>query len=158
MWELSSIQRRSLFRRVVPTGAQLVDGKEVQMSAPISRTVPHASLVLIIMLLLGISIQLSEAHQDPWHQRPSCPSDHGSYVCGDRGHCDQCPDNAYAEMRALPSKDEAREKWLYRNAARLFTGSSVRIGQGGHHGQENRKRDVDAQGPRTPISSDESVV
>jgi hypothetical protein len=37
----------------------------------------------------------SEAHQDPCHRLHSCPSDHNTYVCGDTGRCDQCPDNLY---------------------------------------------------------------
>jgi PLD-like domain len=35
------------------------------------------------------------AHQDPCHRRHSCPSDRNTYVCGDLGHCEQCPDNPY---------------------------------------------------------------
>ena len=35
------------------------------------------------------------APQDPCHRLHSCPSDHGSYTCGDLGRCDQCPDNQY---------------------------------------------------------------
>ena len=47
------------------------------------------------MLLLGAWIMASQAHQDPCHRLHSCPSDHGTYVCGDKGRCDQCPDNQY---------------------------------------------------------------
>ena len=35
------------------------------------------------------------AHVDGCHRWHSCPSDDGSYVCGDRGHCTQCPDNEF---------------------------------------------------------------
>jgi endonuclease YncB( thermonuclease family) len=37
----------------------------------------------------------SHAHQDPCHRQHACPSDRGTYVCGDLGHCEQCPDNQY---------------------------------------------------------------
>ncbi len=37
----------------------------------------------------------TNAHRDPCHQRHSCPSDHGTYICGDFGRCEQCPDNQY---------------------------------------------------------------
>jgi phosphatidylserine/phosphatidylglycerophosphate/cardiolipin synthase-like enzyme len=37
----------------------------------------------------------SVGHQDPCHRLDSCPSDHGTSVCGDKGRCDQCPDNQY---------------------------------------------------------------
>ena len=50
---------------------------------------------LMAMILLGAWIVASQAHQDPCHQLHSCPSDHNTYVCGDRGRCDQCPDNQY---------------------------------------------------------------
>jgi hypothetical protein len=50
---------------------------------------------LVAMVLLGAWILASQARQDPCHQRHSCPSDHHTYVCGDRGRCDQCPDNEY---------------------------------------------------------------
>jgi phosphatidylserine/phosphatidylglycerophosphate/cardiolipin synthase-like enzyme len=46
-------------------------------------------------LLLGAWIVVSHAHQDPCHRLHSCPSDHGTYVCGDKGRCDQCSDNQY---------------------------------------------------------------
>jgi phosphatidylserine/phosphatidylglycerophosphate/cardiolipin synthase-like enzyme len=49
---------------------------------------------LLIVLLSGGTVPL-HAHQDPCHQRHSCPSDRHTYVCGDKGRCDQCPDNQY---------------------------------------------------------------
>ena len=52
----------------------------------------HAAMALV--LILGcIGILRVEAHQDPCHRLHSCPSDHHTYVCGDKGRCDQCPDN-----------------------------------------------------------------
>ena len=33
----------------------------------------------------------------PCHRWYACPSDAGSYVCGDLGHCSQCPDNQYCQ-------------------------------------------------------------
>jgi hypothetical protein len=50
---------------------------------------------LLTVLLLTALFGLSEAHQSPCHQIHSCPSDHGTYVCGDKGRCDQCPDNQH---------------------------------------------------------------
>jgi hypothetical protein len=50
--------------------------------------------LLVVILLSGGSATL-HAHQNPCHSRHSCPSDHNTYVCGDTGHCDQCPDNPY---------------------------------------------------------------
>lgn len=51
-------------------------------------------VIVTLLALAGWGVD-SHAHQDPCHRLHSCPSDHGSYVCGDRGRCDQCPDNQY---------------------------------------------------------------
>lgn len=50
---------------------------------------------LVGMVLLGAWILVSHAHQDPCHRLHSCSSDHNTYVCGDKGRCDQCPDNRF---------------------------------------------------------------
>jgi phosphatidylserine/phosphatidylglycerophosphate/cardiolipin synthase-like enzyme len=47
------------------------------------------------LLRLGAWIVATHAHQDPCHRRHACPSDRQTYVCGDKGRCDQCPDNQY---------------------------------------------------------------
>lgn len=41
-----------------------------------------------------LSIEIS-AHRDGCHRWYSCPSDSGSYICGDKGHCSECPNNEY---------------------------------------------------------------
>ena len=51
------------------------------------------------LLLLGINHD-SFAHQSGCHRWHSCPSDHGTYECGDIGYCSQCPDNDYCENGA----------------------------------------------------------
>jgi phosphatidylserine/phosphatidylglycerophosphate/cardiolipin synthase-like enzyme len=48
-----------------------------------------------VFLLLGAWIVATHAHQDPCHRWHACPSDRHTYVCGDKGRCDQCPDNQY---------------------------------------------------------------
>jgi hypothetical protein len=53
---------------------------------------PQRSVMLLLVVILGWVV-LSHAHQDPCHRLHSCPSDHDTYICGDRGRCDQCPDN-----------------------------------------------------------------
>src|SRR5437870_320105 len=37
------------------------------------------------------------AHQAGCHWLHSCPSDRGNYVCGDLGHCGECPDNQFCQ-------------------------------------------------------------
>jgi phosphatidylserine/phosphatidylglycerophosphate/cardiolipin synthase-like enzyme len=62
-----------------------------------ARRMPRLAIVLTIasLTLVADAIRHSEAHQDPCHRLHSCPSDHGTYLCGDTGRCDQCPDNQY---------------------------------------------------------------
>jgi hypothetical protein len=50
---------------------------------------------LVAMVLLGPLILVSHAHQDPCHELHSCPSDHNTDVCGDKGRCEQCPDKQF---------------------------------------------------------------
>jgi phosphatidylserine/phosphatidylglycerophosphate/cardiolipin synthase-like enzyme len=61
-----------------------------------------------VLLPLCLWLGDASAHQDPCHRLHSCPSDHNSYVCGDKGRCDQCPDNQYClagklRMASTPS-------------------------------------------------------
>jgi hypothetical protein len=48
------------------------------------------------LLLLSLWISVVSAHQDPCHRLHRCPSDYNTYVCGDKGRCDQCPDHDHA--------------------------------------------------------------
>jgi hypothetical protein len=51
-------------------------------------------IALILMVLSGLILSAT-THQDAWHRLQSCPSDHNTYVCGDRGRCNRCPDHAF---------------------------------------------------------------
>lgn len=61
-------------------------------------------ITTIAAVLFGISLAWSAApvshaapiivdHRDGCHRWHSCPSDNGTYVCGDTGHYDYCPEN-----------------------------------------------------------------
>ncbi len=52
--------------------------------------------VLVLAAVLGLAIE-ADAHRSGCHRWHSCPSDTGSYTCGDLGYCSQCPDNQYCE-------------------------------------------------------------
>ena len=57
----------------------------------------------ILLLLMGImtsggGVNL-EVHRDPCHQQHSCPSDRHTYLCGDRGRCEQCPEHQFYQAR-----------------------------------------------------------
>jgi hypothetical protein len=60
------------------------------------RVVQWTAIVLIITVMqLSLGRGISHAHQDTCHHRHSCPPDPDTYVCGDKGRCDQCPDNEF---------------------------------------------------------------
>jgi Staphylococcal nuclease homologue len=52
-------------------------------------------LIMVSLTVVAGGIRHGQAHQDPCHRLHSCPSDHNTYVCGDNGRCDQCPDNEF---------------------------------------------------------------
>lgn len=54
-------------------------------------------ILLSTIVLLVLATQPSEAHQSGCHRWHSCPSDRGTYICGDTGHCSRCPDNQYCQ-------------------------------------------------------------
>lgn len=67
-------------------------------------------LVVSILALFMLIVQPSEAHRSGCHSWHSCPS--GSYTCGDRGYCSQCPDNEYClngSPRLTPTKQTSAE-------------------------------------------------
>ena len=59
----------------------------------ILRIVFGVLLVLVVLFL----IPDSSAHRDGCHTWHSCPSDSGSYTCGDKGYCSECSDNQYCK-------------------------------------------------------------
>jgi micrococcal nuclease len=90
---------------------------------------------LLIVLLLTALFGLSEAHQDPCHRLHSCPSDHGSYVCGDKGRCDQCPDNHYclarqprpASERVMPPLPSPKGEVLTAPVLKIVDGDTIDV-------------------------------
>ena len=52
------------------------------------------TLAVLLDLLLPPGVL---AHQAGCHWIHNCPSDRGNYVCGDLGHCDECPDNQFCQ-------------------------------------------------------------
>jgi phosphatidylserine/phosphatidylglycerophosphate/cardiolipin synthase-like enzyme len=59
----------------------------------------HVCRLALVVLLVGVGSFSLDAHQDPCHRRHACPSDSHAYVCGDKGRCDQCPDNEFCLSR-----------------------------------------------------------
>ena len=53
----------------------------------------------VLIVALAMSLPVS-AHRSYCHAEHSCPTEHGTYVCGDFGDCSECPDNAYCKDRS----------------------------------------------------------
>jgi len=77
-------------------------------------------LILSLILVLFFFVpQISYEHQNGCHRWHSCPSDSGSYVCGDLGYDTYCPDKRVASYAPPPIDDNvvepvlnpAKEKW-----------------------------------------------
>ena len=73
---------------------------------------PKLTFLLSLTFLLYIfNVVVAEAHRSGCHRWHSCPSDSGSYVCGDTGRCSGCPDNQYCKAgnpvsrQSKPSKN-----------------------------------------------------
>lgn len=52
-------------------------------------------MALLLGVLTGGWVTGLDAHRFGCYGWHSCPSDHGTYTCGDLGYCAQCPDKAY---------------------------------------------------------------
>jgi Staphylococcal nuclease homologue len=97
----------------------------------------------VAMVVRGAWLVISHAHQDPCHGRHSCPSDYKTYVCGDKGRCDQCPDNEFCFGRkpraaipspthptsppAAPNQMEEVKRAIDGDTIELSTGEKVRL-------------------------------
>lgn len=55
------------------------------------------SVLLPSLAVLSFLAMPAAAHRSGCHSWHSCPSDSGSYVCGDTGHCSGCSDNQYCQ-------------------------------------------------------------
>lgn len=49
----------------------------------------------------------AHAHRSGCHRWHSCESDHGTYVCGDTGHCSGCADNQYCKDRQIRPRNKS---------------------------------------------------
>ncbi|MFN8510257.1 MAG: hypothetical protein U0Z75_06805 [Deinococcaceae bacterium] len=64
----------------------------------------HAKIGLGIFVLLFFLAQKAEAHRDGCHRWHSCPSDTGSYTCGDLGYFTYCGNTEIGDGNAKPGK------------------------------------------------------
>ncbi len=58
---------------------------------------PIIGLLTFGVALVSVWVIGAEAHRSGCHRWHSCPSDRGTYICGDLGYCSGCPDNQYCQ-------------------------------------------------------------
>jgi endonuclease YncB( thermonuclease family) len=81
--------------------------------------------IALITQYLSIVNNSIFAHRDGCHRWHSCPSDNGSYVCGDLGYDDQCPkkskskkdDSDKTNSRSKSNKDKKTDKAKKKNTS-----------------------------------------
>jgi hypothetical protein len=61
-----------------------------------------AVLLLILFCALTMRVPTASAHRDGCHRWHSCPSDTGSYVCGDLGYYSECPGGDPTAVQTAP--------------------------------------------------------
>jgi Excalibur calcium-binding domain len=67
--------------------------------------------VLCVVIGLGLLVSLASAHQSGCHRWHSCPSDTGSYVCGDLGYDSQCSTSGSTDSAtAQANLDKAQQR------------------------------------------------
>jgi endonuclease YncB( thermonuclease family) len=118
-------------------------------------------MVWVIFVLVEGGIVAIDAHRSGCHRWHSCPSDRGTYVCGDLGYCSQCPDNEYCQggkprtmgqTPATPAKpgQPAPAHPQVANVTRVIDGDTLKLSTG----EEVRLIGVDTpetKHPRKPV-------
>lgn len=74
-----------------------------------ARVLFSSLLILSILTVFG-NPKLVSAHRDGCHRWHSCPSDTGSYVCGDLGYTSGCPTTQAAQQVVIPSTPKPTPK------------------------------------------------
>lgn len=88
-------------------------GLKLTLTPIVRNGLPAALLALALLAAATAAAHRSGCHR--WH---SCPSDSGSYVCGDTGHCNYCPDNRYCkngkpriDRSDAADESQSRDRW-----------------------------------------------
>ena len=96
-------------------------------------------LLILVSLCVCLVLSPALAHRDPCHRWHACPSDRGTYTCGDTGRCNQCPDNDHCLNRqprttnppAPPSADPqpapARQEQFHGKIVALADGDTLSV-------------------------------
>jgi hypothetical protein len=79
----------------------------------------------LLALTLLIPFSTASAHRSGCHRWHSCPSDTGSYVCGDLGYTSQCP-KATAPKQKVPVVSSVKNSTSTLNKSCLA--SAIKVG------------------------------
>jgi len=85
---------------------------------------------ILVLLVVSVSFGpiLSDAHQSGCHRWHSCPSDSGSYTCGDLGYTSGCP--SYSAPKSEPKVEQPKyiqpsiPSWI-KNSAEWWTKGAI---------------------------------
>ena len=92
--------------------------------------------IIVILLILTLSVGVipltpSYAHQSGCHRWHSCPSDSGSYVCGDLGYDTYCPKSTKSESKEkVQTKTQSTKTSKCTGTALCITDKVTRIVDG----------------------------
>ena len=96
------------------------------------KTKPLTFLLALTFLFFVFYVVMAEAHRSGCHRWHSCPSDSGSYICGDTGRCSACPNNQFCEngkpivRSSEPNNSgESFESYIKENSLNNFTPNKV---------------------------------
>lgn len=109
------------------------------------RSLPESwALVGTAIFVLFLSFS-ADAHLSGCHRWHSCPSDRGTYTCGDKGSCSACPDNRFClagqpRSHSEPPRPKAEQS---PEVVQEFSGKVVGVADGDtitvlHHGRAER--------------------
>ncbi len=65
---------------------------------------------MVALVLVFAPFATASAHQDGCHRWHSCPSDTGSYVCGDLGYTSGCPKTSTTKVAPKSTVKEVKTK------------------------------------------------
>lgn len=94
---------------------------------------PRKGWAFILLAVVALAVAFSaEGHRSGCHRWHSCPSDRGTYICGDLGYCSQCSDNQYclAGQRRANIQPHSPESKDFRRTFIEFTGKVVGVTDG----------------------------
>lgn len=104
---------------------------------------------------LALPVAPAEAHRDGCHRWHSCPSDSGSYVCGDLGYWNECPGGKPAASEPDTAEPDVEEDYDPPSAPRLGRAESTAGGRVTFRvrAEEGAKVRVDTEAGRRVASS-----